>query len=289
MIFLLLSVLASSWILITFKLFSRYNIDTLQAIVVNYIVACISGMIAYGKPIGITTITEFSWFFGAITLGLIFIVVFNLMAITTQKNGLSVAAVASKMSVAIPVVFGIIVYKESSGVFKITGIIIALVAVYMTSMRSKQGISIKIQDLMYPLFVFLGGGVIDTSLKFMEANYVAKTDVSIFSATIFGCAACIGVLILVQKALKGTLRITVKNSIAGICLGIPNYFSIYFLIQALRSENMDSSTVFIINNVGVLLVSTFAGILFFKEKLVLKNWIGILLAIISILLVTFSI
>ncbi len=289
MIYLLLSIVASSWIFITFKLFAKYNVDTLQAIIFNYIVACTSGLVAYTEALEINRIPSFSWFYGTIMLGFIFILVFNFMAITTQKNGLSVAAVASKMSVAIPVVFGIIVYNESTGTLRIVGIIIALIAVYMTSMKNVGGVSIKKENLIYPLLVFIGGGVIDTTLKFMETNYVAKMDIPIFSATIFGFAAILGILILVWKGIRGTLRITAKNIIAGICLGVPNYFSIYFLIQALRYENMDSSTIFIINNVAILLVSTFAGILLFKEKLIFKNWIGIILAIISILLVTFSI
>ncbi|MFD2561784.1 EamA family transporter [Aquimarina rubra] len=289
MIYLLLSILASSWILITFKLFAKYNVDTKQAIIFNYVVAAISGFVAYTEPLEISDITKFNWFYGTIVLGFIFILIFNLMAITTQKNGISVAAVATKMSVAIPVVFGIIVYKESTGSLKMVGIFMALIAVYMTSIKTAGGISIKKENLIYPLLVFIGSGIIDTSLKFMETNYVAKMDIPIFSATIFGFAAVFGIFTLVYTAIKGALRITIKNIIAGICLGIPNYFSIYFLIQALRNDHLDSSTVFIINNVAILLVSTFASILFFKEKLILKNWIGIILAIISILLVTFSI
>ncbi|SEM11760.1 Sugar transport protein [Aquimarina amphilecti] len=289
MIYLLLSILASSWILITFKLFSKYNVDTLQAIIINYIVASLSGLIAYSKPINIVTIAKYDWFYGTIALGLIFILIFNLMAITTQKNGISVAAVATKMSVAIPVIFGIMIYKESTGIIKIIGITLALVAVYMTSVKTTEGISIKKENLIYPFLVFIGSGIIDTSLKFMEKNYVSEIDTAIFSSSIFGFAAVIGILILIYKAITTKLKISIKNIIAGICLGIPNYFSIYFLIQALRNPSMDSSTTFIINNVAILLVSTFAGIFFFKEKLIPKNWIGIILAVISILLVTFSI
>ncbi|KAA1247079.1 EamA family transporter [Aquimarina sp. RZ0] len=289
MIYLTLSVLASSLIFIIFKLFSKYNVDTLQAIIVNYIVACTSGIIAYNGSLNTSVIIKYDWFYGAMVLGLIFILVFNFMAITTQKNGLSVAAVSSKMSIAIPVIFGIIVYHERTGFLKTTGILIALIAVYMTSMKTTEGVSIKKENLVYPILVFVGSGIIDTSLKFIETNYVAQTDVSIFSATIFGFAAIIGILILIYKGIIGNLKISLKNIIAGIALGIPNYFSIYFLIHALRHEHMDSSTVFTINNVAILLVSTMAGILLFKEKLILKNWIGIVLAILSILLVAFSI
>ncbi len=289
MIYLILSILASSLIFIIFKLFSKYNVDTLQAIIINYVVACTSGVIAYTEPIQVSTITKQGWFYGAMILGVIFISVFNLMAITTQRNGLSVAAVATKMSLAIPIIFGIIAYKESTGILKMTGILIALVAVYLTSMKTGEGVSITKKTLIFPLLVFIGSGIIDTSLKFFETHYVSKNDVPIFSATIFGFAALVGILTLLYKRVTGTLKISVKNIIAGIGLGVPNYFSIYFLIKALRHENMDSSTVFTINNVAILLVSTVAGILLFKEKLTLKNWIGIVLAIFSIVLVAFSI
>ncbi|TSE09500.1 MULTISPECIES: hypothetical protein [Aquimarina] len=289
MIYLILSVLASSLIFIIFKLFSRYNVDTLQAIIVNYVVACVSGIIAYSEPVDIVTISKEGWFYGAMILGIVFISVFNLMAVTTQRNGLSVAAVATKMSLAIPIVFGIIAYQESTGILKIIGILIALIAVYLTSMKTPDGVSITRKNLIFPLLVFIGSGIIDTSLKFLETHYVAQNDVPVFSATIFGFAAIVGVFTILYKAILGKFKISIKNIIAGIGLGIPNYFSIYFLIKALRHDSMDSSTVFTINNVAVLLVSTIAGILFFREKLILKNWIGIILAILSIILVAFSI
>ena len=59
------------------------------------------------------------------------------MAITTQRSGLSVVSVATKMSVVIPVLFGLIYYKESLGFFKLLGISLALIAVYLSSIKSK--------------------------------------------------------------------------------------------------------------------------------------------------------
>ncbi len=270
-------------------MFSKYNVDTSQAIIINYVVASISGFVAYSEPIDMVYVSKQDWFYGTMILGVIFILVFNLMAITTQRNGLSVVAVATKMSLTIPIVFGILMYHESTGVLKIIGIIIALVAVYLTSIKTAEGISITKKNLIFPLLVFLGSGIIDTSIKFFETNYVTQNDIPVFSATIFGFAAIVGIFTLLYKAVKGSLRFSFKNVIAGIGLGVPNYFSIYFLIQALRHENMDSSTVFTINNVAILLVSTIAGVILFKERLILKNWIGIILAVLSIILVAFSI
>jgi len=288
LIYLLLSILSSSIIFVVFKLFKRFEVNTLQAIIVNYFIACLVGYFGFVEEVTISEIPAKPWFLGTLVLGLLFIIVFNLAAITTQRSGLSVVSVATKMSVAIPVLFGILYFEESTGILKIFGIILALVAVYLSSIKAKTGIAIKKKNLIYPILVFLGSGIIDTLIKFIESGYVNKTDVALFSSTIFSVAGSIGILVLIFQGLTGQLKITGRNIIGGIALGIPNFFSIYFLVMALRNNGFESSTIFTINNVAIVLVSTLLGIVLFKEKLITKNWIGILLAIISILLVANS-
>ena len=288
MIYLLLSVLSSTIIFVVFRLYKKFGVNTLQAIVINYFIACTVGFFGHINHTSFGHVPSENWFPGALLLGFLFIAVFNLAAITTQKSGLSVVAVATKMSVAIPVLFGIFLYNESTGVLKIAGILLALAAVYLTSIKTKEGISIKSKNLIFPLLVFLGSGIIDTSLKFLETNYVSETDVGLFSSTIFATAGVIGTIILIVQAFMGKLKITFKNILGGIALGIPNYYSIYFLVMALRSEGFDSSTIFTMNHVAIVTFSTLVGILLFKEKLIRKNWIGLGLAILSIILVANS-
>ncbi|WP_324719480.1 EamA family transporter [Salinimicrobium sp. HB62] len=288
MIYLLLSVLSSSVIFVIFKLFERFGINTLQAIIFNYFFAFSAGMLVDQQKLDPVKIVSEGWFLGTIILGFMFIAVFYLAAITTQKSGLSVVSVATKMSVAIPVFFGIILYNESTGWIKITGIILALIAVYLTSIKKKEGIKIRKRNLIFPLLVFFGSGIIDTTLKFLETSYVAEADVALFSSTIFAIAGVIGVCILIIQKIKGNLSLNLKNVIGGVALGIPNFGSIYFLVMALRTEGLESSTIFPLNNVAIVMISTFLGILLFREKMLAKNWIGILLAIASIILIATS-
>lgn len=287
MIYLLLSILASTAIFVVFKLFNRYKINTFQAIVANYVTACICGLISYESPINTDEIFNSKWFLGATLLGFLFIAVFNLMALTAQRNGLSVASVASKMSVVIPVVFGLYVYNESVSFQKVFGIILALIAVYLTAIKAKTSISLK-QGLFLPFILFLGSGVIDASIKYLETTYVPKNGIPIFSATIFGCAAMIGLLILTYKAIKQSIKFEIKNAIGGIVLGVINYYSIVFLLKALQFKGLESSTLFTVNNVAIVMVSTLVGLFLFRESISKKNWIGISLAIVSILLVTLA-
>ncbi|MCB0454306.1 MAG: DMT family transporter [Aequorivita sp.] len=288
MIALTFSIFSSTLIFVAFKLFSKFKINTLQAIVVNYMVACCCGLFFQENTLHFGDISRLSWFPFTLGLGALFIIVFNLMALTTQRSGLSVVSVATKMSVVIPVVFGLLYYKESLGVLKFFGIILALAAVYLASIKTKDGLKIKASNFIFPILVFLGSGIIDTSIKYLEGEYVAKNDIPIFSATLFASAATIGIVIITIKTLKGKFHFQFKNVLGGIGLGIPNYFSIYFLVQALRSGIFDSSGIFTINNVAIVMLSTLTGILLFREKLLPKNWIGICLAILGILLIAFE-
>lgn len=283
MINLGLSVLFSSLIFVIFKLFSIYKINTFYAIVTNYFVACSVGLLFYKGDIIISAIPDKPWFIGTFFLGVLFILVFNLMATTAQKVGVSVASVATKMSLAIPVLFGVFWYQEALSYFQILGIVLALVAVYFASIKTKN-INLPKTSLLLPILVFLGSGVIDTSIKYLQEIHVEETEYSLFSAVVFASAASIGVLSIVFKSKKKSINISWKDILGGLVLGIPNYFSIYYLLKALQSETLNSASVFTINNVAIVMFSTLLGIALFKEKLSFKNWMGIGLAVISIVL-----
>lgn len=284
---LVLSVLCSSLIFVIFKLFAVYKIETFYAIITNYVVACTMGLLLYRGSVEVVQIPNKAWFWGSFALGLLFIIVFNLMAATSQRLGVSVASVATKMSLVLPVLFGVYNYQEVLGPITVMGILMALAAVYFASVKERTAI-FKLSALLLPFLVFLGSGFIDISLAYFQKEFVAPKEVPIFSATIFASAAVIGLGYISIKSLKRPLKINLKNCIAGIALGVPNYFSIYFLLRALQNKALSSAAIFTINNVAIVMFSTLMGILLFKEKLSPKNWFGIALAVISILLVARS-
>jgi drug/metabolite transporter (DMT)-like permease len=281
LIYLLLSILSSTAIFVLFKLFNKYKIDTLQAIVVNYVTAFICGALLYDGQIIPSEIVKTDWLIAAIGLGFLFITIFNIMALTAQKNGLSVASVASKMSVIIPIVFGIYIYNESAGIQKIIGIALALIAVYLTSVKPKGNARAK-QSFYLPVLLFIGSGIIDTSVN----HFAPENKTPLFLAIIFGIAGIIGFIFLGYKSIKLKQQFKIKSVPFGITLGIVNYCSMFFLLKALRVDGFESSSVFTINNVVIVTISTFIGLLLFKERISTKNWIGILISIVSIILVT---
>ncbi len=286
MIYIVLSIFINALIFIIFKLFVKYRIDTFQAIVFNYVFAFIVALAQTTSNDTFMTIPKKPWFFGVLILGFLFITLFNVVAKTTQKMGFSVVAVASKMSVIIPIIFGIIMYNELTGILKLTGILLALIAVFLSSV--KKNTNINKRYIYLPLLLFFGSGVLDTLLKYFETNYVAKNELNLYTGSIFLVAGIIGFVVILIKIIQRKTTLAFKNVVAGIVLGIPNYFSIYFLLKALSIKEMESSTVFTINHVGIVLLSTLVGLLLFKEKLSKLNYLGIFTAIIAILLITLS-
>ncbi|NHN25101.1 DMT family transporter [Flavobacterium jejuense] len=285
MVYLLLAILFSSILFIVLKSFSRYNINTLQAIIFNYIIAFSVGLLINKTKISITETFEKPWLYYCIYLGILFIGIFFTMGKTAQKNGVSVASVASKMSLIIPVLFGIYFFKEELSSQKIIGIFIALAAVYFTT--KENDVTIEPSNFIYPILLFIGSGVIDTSMNYIQKNWVKEEEIALFSSFTFLSAFTFGLIVLIYQTIKNQFTFHFKNLIGGFLLGIPNYFSMYFLIRALHNQKIQSATLFTLINIGVILLSSLIGVLLFKEKLKRHNYIGIALAIIALLLVSF--
>ena len=158
-------------------------------------------------------------------------------------------------------------YEERLSYLKIFGILMALTAVYLTSVKEKVKTSGNSANWLAPILLFFGSGSIDVGLKYLQTRFVEDDSVPLFSAAIFGCAFVSGFFILIfQKTVKRTV-FEFKNMLAGIVLGIPNYFSIFYLLKAIGTEGLESSSTFTLNNVGIVVVSTFFGLLLFKTGL----------------------
>lgn len=283
---LVLSIISSSILLILFKYFEKFEVKTFQAITVNYIVAASLGFALSGE-IPSAEIASEPWFGFSMILGSMFIAMFYVMAVSAQKVGVSISTVANKMSLAIPVSAGVILYGEALGPIKLLGVIGACIAVAMVVWPSGNS-QVDKRFLFLPVLIFFGSGALDSMFKYCQMNLVNEDQFSVFSASLFGVAAITGSIILLANIIRGKAKIEIKSLVAGVLLGVPNYFSIHFLLKALDIPGYESTMIFPINNVGIVILSTILAIILFSEKLSKLNWIGIILAVASIILVAIS-
>lgn len=287
MIWLLLSISCSVLIFIVFKLFKTYSIDNLQAILINYFVAFGIGLALSDGEQHPLNLAEQPWFSSVLILGLLFITLFRLMAWVSQNYGMATVSVAVKMAVIVPVSFGVLYFGESLGAIKLGGILLALVAVYMTTYQPKK-MKGSAANFWFPIILFLGSGFLDAFLKYNEAELVPAVDQSWFASSIFGMAAIFGLFFVAYQRIMQKQKFELKSVIGGLALGIPNYGSIYFLLRSLSMRGLESSSIFALNNVGIVFLSALLGYFFFKEKLSRLNLAGIGLAIVSIVLIALA-
>ncbi len=289
--FLLLCILSSTAIFVTFKTINRFNIPAFPVIVINYLVATLLGFLIYSGDTGLASIPGSRWLPISIIIGILFIIMFFLIAFSTRKAGISVTTVASKMSVIFPIVFSLIIDpSDQLSLLKSAAILIALGGVVLTVYK-KEAESSQRSIIFIPLLLFVGMGLVDSLVKLAQQQYVSDEETALFSAILFLNAFLSGILaaIFYRKHNRYFLKGAVWGW--GLLLGAVNFGSIFFLVKALHYSSptglrMDSSVIFGANNISIVALSVLIGLLVFKEKLKFINWIGIVLSALALLLFT---
>jgi drug/metabolite transporter (DMT)-like permease len=283
MAFLVISIILNALIFALFKAFGRRDVNTFHAIVANYFVCVITGTLFTGLDNVLNQPYNATWIYIALVLGAFFILIFYLMALTAQKFSMAAASIASKMAFVLPVLFSIFILKVESnfGWYNFIGAGLALVATYMSSASSsKHPVKGKLIWLL-PVLVFLGNGIIDTTINYTNLNFLDNGTIKVFPIYVFLSAAVIGGVILLIRGEK----IVTKSIIAGLILGVINYFTVFTFLKALGQLDNNGAFVFPIFNTGIVVLSTLIGLMVFHEKLSSLNKIGIVVAILAIALV----
>ncbi len=286
MIYLLLSILASICIFIVFKLIAKNSVPVFQSIVVNYTVCIIMGVLLQWHFPTIKEIVFAPWFSNALILGGLFISIFYITARTVKISGVAVTTIASKLSLVIPIIAAYFLYSDDFNALKILGIFLALIAVVFAAYRKKDdNESHQFIYFFFPALVLLGGGVVDTFVKWNQEFFLEDGQFNLFLIIAFGTAAVIGWIVLSYRYLDLNEKLNTKSLGYGILLGIPNYGSMAFLLAALNVDGWQSSMVFPVNNIAIVVCSCLIATFIFKEKLSKLNFIGIALGVFAILLI----
>ncbi|HMU78091.1 MAG: hypothetical protein K1X73_10900 [Bacteroidia bacterium] len=279
-----MAVLFASLLFVILKLFARYKISNIHALTYNYFTAGICYTL-YSKQT-FSSIAGFvaSYFPYYLLSGCLFIGVFYLTALSSQKNGVASTTIASKMSLVIPALLAVYLYNETFSLLKTIGLLMALSAVYLSARGSNPESSESGWKL--PLLVFAGAGLVDASIKYTQHVFTDNAGSSGFLSLVFFSAAIIGSFVLLFKKNKSIGGNKFSNIIAGIILGFFNFISLYYMIAALQEFHEDSGKAFIIINSGVVLLNFLLSVILFQEKKNTQSRVGVTLAVAAIIILS---
>jgi drug/metabolite transporter (DMT)-like permease len=283
MIYLILAILFSTGVFVAMRLFERFGLDNHQALMWNYVFATGTGFVVCEKFDTLPQLVAEPWFRLSVLTGFWFIFTYLLMTASTQRSGVTVTSLSSKISVVLPILAGVIFFSEPLSYMTAIGIVLALVALFLVVGGKKDSGDVN-KNWLLPILIFFGTGTGDILMKITEQQHT-DGDMGFMIAFIYFVALVFGIIIVVSDIIRGKSKWQWKNAIGGIMLGVINYFSTYCVYNAMRY--FTNVVLFPIYNIGVVSLTAVIGWLAFKEKLTWKNYLGLAIAIIAVILIAF--
>jgi drug/metabolite transporter (DMT)-like permease len=303
MLYFLLAVLFTVALYMIMRAYPRYQVNSFHAVVFNYYSCVVTGL--FLTP-DLRAFQQIQWnsegTLLTLALGTLFVIAFMSIGLTAQKVSVTAASLAGNMSLVIPVLFGLFIFKNTNKDFTFlnyTGLVVALAALALGAIQKQQkttefedGQPLKVSVLSYawllPVFTFMASGTNNTLINYLTMQYYRPEQTTLFMIIACSGAVIIGTLILLYKIIFGREKLLPRSVIGGLILGIPNFLSLYFLLLALGSFGNSAAFVFPIYNILSMLVSSLAAWILYKEKLNNLNRIGLALAVVAIVLISYQ-
>ncbi len=281
MLFLILSIICSVSVGVIFKIARRYFINSSQIVAANYFFALALCYFFFSPDLAVVGV-DAPWGI-YISLGVLLPSVFLFLAASIKHMGIVKTDAAQRLSLFIPILAAWLIFGEKFNILKITAFLIAFPALLLILNKPSDNTKNK---WIYPALVLVGFGVIDILFKqialFTNLPYTTSLFV-VFAFALVIMTAVVGFEIGFQKA-----KLNYNNLLFGSLVGILNFGNILFYLKAHQSYAENPSTVFAGMNMGVILIGSLTGIFIFKEKLTKMNYVGLFLALGSIVLIVMS-
>lgn len=302
MLYLLLAILCSSSIALIFKYSETHNKNRYAVTSANYLTASLVGLFMSIKGHLFTglrgslkpfthelinviinnrgTFSDNSGAMWALLSGIITGVFFFSSFIYYQKcirdNSVALTGSFSKMGILVPVIISVLLWNEHPTPIQWIGISLCIAAILIANLSFENGSFGGFKPSLIALFLL--NGFAEFSNKFFQKYaYISYKDLYLFF--VFTTSLIISLFFM----LKSKRKICLGDILTGICVGIPNLFSSYFLILALYT--IKASVAFPLFSAGSIVLINIGGILIFKEKLKGRETISIILTIIALILI----
>ena len=295
MLYFLLSVSLTVSLYLLMRAFPRYGVQPLHAVLFNYF-SCVGMGLLLSQENGSFGNLNWTSTGTILTLGLgvVFVLSFLLIGQTTQQSGVTTASMASNLSLVIPVLFGLFIFKNSNKVFTLInylGLLLAVGAVGLSAVKKESKESQTPRNWLVwalPILLFFVNGTSNTLV-----NYVSSTFYQPNQSAFLTMIACTGSVVFAMSVLVFRMvvyseKVHLKSMIGGLLLGVINFLSFYFLLATLQDFGNSAAFVFPIYNILCILVSSLLAFLLFNETLQPLNKWGLALAVVAILLISYQ-
>lgn len=290
MIHSVLAILFAAVLGLVFKVWARWQIRVLPAILHNYLACIIIAWTMHGSnPWNPDTLGS-AWFPWSIGLSICFVTGFYLFGMAIWHWGMGTMSAVQKMSMVLSTLFIVWLFDQHPSAAQWFGIALGIAAIVL--IMPLQGSGAKPTPAKPTLAWLIAGGsyliavIIEIGLVVIERRLDVSSGDPRIIATIFGGAFLWGAMVLMTNAPQRKSFFSLRHMAAGWLLGIPNFLSIYFLMKAI-GEAPHPGLILPVINTGTILLAVLLGKALFREPFSWLNGVGIALAMAALLLISY--
>jgi drug/metabolite transporter (DMT)-like permease len=282
-LYLLLKVTSAVGMGLVLKRADARSIERLPLIRTNYAVAAIIGFFA-SVALGQTHISNQAALLAAVT-GVLFVAGLLIWARAIQTAGLALSVVAMRTAAVIPLLASALIWHERPAPLELAGGTVALLALALVlsevarpTLDACQSSIVNSSALLWLVLLFLADGLVMVAALIFRKE-MPLTETMPFQTIIFVSA------FLVTTVLYYLHRSRVASEVLkwGALLGAANFGNYLFLVLALTAlPGLVVYPLIAASEVGLMAV---AGVVLWKEKVGVRSWLGIALAVTAVVLI----
>lgn len=296
MLYLILAILCGSLFSIIFKLCQRHDVDGKEVTMFNYAVAFVFTLLpiaaraAFDPGVAAADyVPEADSWLLAMVQGLLFALGFTVMDRSVLRSGVALTTVSARASLVLPVILSwLLLHQPAPSWLPVLLIVVAMVLIIgPTGTGGRTGRNAVVLVLV-AVFVFFG--ISDFFLKVVQHSVeqsvqdpaVMSRRLSALTCIIFFMATLASLVVCLFSGSFRRHRVTWKTVGWGALLGLSNIGCTLCMLRALAV--MPTGLYYPLYNIGIVLVATLVGLLFFGERL---KWVqvgGLVLAMVAIAL-----
>ncbi len=305
MIYLLFAILFGSLFSVVLKICQRAQIDTQQVILFNYssafLLTLLPILLRMAGPDGVPP-QDFSLrpaSIGACVLqGVLFLTGFSIMDRCTMRCGVALTTASARASLILPVLLSWILLAQPAPSWLAVGLILAAMTLIVlpsgkdsSSPESSAVPQSRGKAALALIAVFIAFGLSDFTLKLAQHtvepvsagdSVLMNRQLDALTCVIFLMASIAGLVVCLVSGSVRKHKVGWPSLLAGLALGVINIVCTSCSLKALSV--LATGTFYPLYNIGIVVVATLIGVLFFKEKLRPLQIAGLAMAVAAIAL-----
>lgn len=279
---LLLAMICSACMALVLRMFRPEGNNRYGIILGNYLTCTLTGFLFVSNKAEILHAHPSVYICG-LAAGFLFVLSLVCIQVSIGRNGAILSSAFSKLGLLVPLALSFLFFHERPGFLQILGLVIVMISIRFFSQSQKTNREAADLSLGLLLAVLFTNGMSDSMAK-IYSIYGIRNEEPVYFFILFCIASLITLFLLVHETKTSGKKVSFRDLLAGILVGIPNYFSAALLLEALNG--IPAFIVYPVFSSGTILIVTLISSLFFREKLTRRQAAGLVL--VSVVLLNIS-